>query len=214
MAKKRVRDKDQKINKVLRTSLKLLLTKGYNKITTNYIAEKAGVAIGTLYKYFPDGKSDILKGIFKMSIEERLEEFESDKIDKIDLNHIEDLRNSTIYKKTLLQNISEHRQYKTFIEAYETEILTNKKFYQEIREAYYAPSVYDVAVKKVLSDGGKALKFLKDQFFRISLIKEILIHRYVLFPDMFESDEEIADIIIEIFIALANYYLKKRGGSL
>jgi AcrR family transcriptional regulator len=211
MAKKRVRDKDQKINKILRTSLKLLITKGYNKITTNHIAEKAGVAIGTLYKYFPDGKSDILKGIFKMSIEERLEEFESDKIDKIDLNHIEDLRNSTMYKKTLLQNISEHRQYPTFIEAYETEILTNKKFYREIREAYYAPSVYDVAVKKVLSDGGKALKFLKDQFFRISLIKEILIHRYVLFPDMFESDEELADIIIEIFIALANFYLKKSG---
>ena len=41
----------------------LIETKGYEKVTIRDIAEAAGVSIGLIYKYFPEGKFDILKEI-------------------------------------------------------------------------------------------------------------------------------------------------------
>jgi DNA-binding transcriptional regulator YbjK len=41
----------------------LIGAKGSEKVTTRDIANSASVSIGLIYKYFPNGKFDILKGI-------------------------------------------------------------------------------------------------------------------------------------------------------
>ena len=46
------------VDAVLEAGTQLLLTIGYDKASTNKIAEKAGVSIGSLYEYFP-GKEAI-----------------------------------------------------------------------------------------------------------------------------------------------------------
>ncbi|MBO6655254.1 MAG: helix-turn-helix transcriptional regulator [Pseudomonadales bacterium] len=50
------------MNAVLEAGAQLLLTIGYDKASTNKIAEKAGVSIGSLYEYFP-GKEAIFAEI-------------------------------------------------------------------------------------------------------------------------------------------------------
>lgn len=50
------------VNAVLEAGAQLLLTIGYDKASTNKIAEKAGVSIGSLYEYFP-GKEAIFAEI-------------------------------------------------------------------------------------------------------------------------------------------------------
>jgi AcrR family transcriptional regulator len=47
------------VDAILEASLQILETEGEARLTTNHIAEKAGVSIGTLYQYFSD-RSDIL----------------------------------------------------------------------------------------------------------------------------------------------------------
>ena len=155
MAKKVVRDKEQKINKIILTSLKLIQSKGYDNVSTNHIAERAGVAIGTIYKYFPNGKTDILRAIYKKTLEQRIEELVPE---KIDLKNIEDLKTSKFYKDSLIQNISEHREYKSFIEAYETECLTNKNFYLELKDVYFEPSILNEAIRTVFEESNKKIK--------------------------------------------------------
>lgn len=50
------------VDAVLEAGAQLLLTIGYDKASTNKIAEKAGVSIGSLYEYFP-GKEAIFAEI-------------------------------------------------------------------------------------------------------------------------------------------------------
>jgi len=46
------------VDAILEASTQLLISKGYHAVTTNGIAEKAGVSIGSVYEYFP-GKEAI-----------------------------------------------------------------------------------------------------------------------------------------------------------
>jgi AcrR family transcriptional regulator len=39
---------------ILEATTQLLIEKGYNATTTNHIAERAGISIGSLYQYFPN----------------------------------------------------------------------------------------------------------------------------------------------------------------
>lgn len=50
------------IDAILGATFQLLEADGVDKLTTNHIAERAGVSIGTLYQYF-GGKQDILAAI-------------------------------------------------------------------------------------------------------------------------------------------------------
>ena len=64
----------QQRSKVLVTALldataRLLVTIGYTPITTNKVAEKAGVGIGSLYEYFPNKESLVAALIERNSLE-------------------------------------------------------------------------------------------------------------------------------------------------
>ena len=57
------------VDAVLQATTRILGSMGYDKITTNRVAEAAGVSIGSLYQYFPNKDS-----IFAALIERHLEE--------------------------------------------------------------------------------------------------------------------------------------------
>src|SRR4051794_7645834 len=38
---------------ILRATAHILVEQGYDRITTNHVAERAGVSIGSIYQYFP-----------------------------------------------------------------------------------------------------------------------------------------------------------------
>lgn len=49
-----------KLNRILETSKQLFSEKNYFNVTTNEIAKKAGVSIGTLYAYFSDKEAILI----------------------------------------------------------------------------------------------------------------------------------------------------------
>jgi len=69
MAPKFTRNKEKKINEILDSVLILSRTKGANNFSINDIPEIADVSIGTVYRYFPRGKEDILRQILLRNIE-------------------------------------------------------------------------------------------------------------------------------------------------
>lgn len=42
------------VDAILQATAQVLVRDGYQKATTNRIAERAGVSVGTLYQYFPN----------------------------------------------------------------------------------------------------------------------------------------------------------------
>ncbi len=208
MAKKRIRDKEQKINKIFQSSVKLIEKKGYANVSTNHIAKDANIAIGTLYKYFPDGKPDILQSLFQKIIEQKIEETP---LDNFQLKNIEDIRNNNFYRNLLFQALMDHRQMKFMIEAFESECLTNKKFYSNIKDRILSENqLIDLLIKTIFQDNIEKIERIKPGLMKLSQVKEVLIHRHVLFGDIFESDEEFVDILMEIVIVIFNYYMRKQ----
>src|SRR5436305_14701526 len=53
---------------ILQAAAHLLAARGWEASTTNHIAERAGVSIGSLYKYFPN-KSSILAEVARRRID-------------------------------------------------------------------------------------------------------------------------------------------------
>jgi AcrR family transcriptional regulator len=62
------RDKAAKIDAIIKATLALLETTGYEKVTIRDIAAAADVSVGLIYKYFPGGKADIVRDIFSIYI--------------------------------------------------------------------------------------------------------------------------------------------------
>ena len=56
-------DDKAKIISIQDATTMLIGAKGYEKVIIQDIANSASVSIGLVYKYFPNGKFDILKGI-------------------------------------------------------------------------------------------------------------------------------------------------------
>lgn len=54
----------QRVDLILDTAADLIAEVGYEAVTTNAIAERAGISIGSLYRYFPD-KDAILRALAK-----------------------------------------------------------------------------------------------------------------------------------------------------
>jgi AcrR family transcriptional regulator len=70
--KKFKRDKGAKIETIIHAMVDLIDEKGYDGFSVNAIPLKARLSIGTIYRYFPNGKEDILKEIMTRNIKSLL----------------------------------------------------------------------------------------------------------------------------------------------
>jgi AcrR family transcriptional regulator len=59
----------ERVDLILDTAADLIAEIGYEAVTTNAIAERAGISIGSLYRYFPD-KDAILRGLSVRHLEQ------------------------------------------------------------------------------------------------------------------------------------------------
>ena len=62
-SKKFRRDKKSKIDSIIQATVALIEEKGYSGFSVNEIPDRINLSIGTVYRYFPNGKSDILREI-------------------------------------------------------------------------------------------------------------------------------------------------------
>ena len=76
----RRRNKQAKIQRIAQATRQLLERDNLSKLTIRDIAKEADVSVGLIYKYFPEGKSGIIKEIGLTTIHNFIEILES--IDK------------------------------------------------------------------------------------------------------------------------------------
>jgi AcrR family transcriptional regulator len=72
-SKKFRRDKKSKIDSIIRATVALIEEKGYLGFSVNEIPELTNLSIGTVYRYFPNGKSDILREIITRNTQALME---------------------------------------------------------------------------------------------------------------------------------------------
>jgi AcrR family transcriptional regulator len=59
----------ERVDLILDTAAEFIAEVGYEAVTTNAIAERAGISVGSLYRYFPD-KEAILRGLTVRHLEQ------------------------------------------------------------------------------------------------------------------------------------------------
>ena len=125
----------QRVAKLLSTAEKLLISEGYNSLTTNKVAERADISIASLYQYFPN-KESLIYAINQKMLSDVLKDFERylemchsmhwrelfDLMDDeylIDKNHIKLVRelDHAIYTSQELQQ-TEAQHYQTVADYY------------------------------------------------------------------------------------------------
>lgn len=115
---------------VLKAAVKIFSEKGYSAATTSEIAKEAGVAEGTIFRYFKT-KKDILTGVLIEVIQVFGEEMITEKLLRL-IKENKDKSQREVLKliiKDRLELINEHREEISII-------LSEAKYHQDIKDAF------------------------------------------------------------------------------
>jgi len=104
---------------IRQAAISVIAREGFHSATTDRIARKAGIAVGTIYNYFKD-KEEILDYIFQVEYEKRAEFFKKlqeksiqplEKIRLILKMHFEELKENPDLVKVILEERKLSRRY-------------------------------------------------------------------------------------------------------
>jgi len=164
MAPKFTRNKEKKIDEILDAVLRLSRIKGANNFSINDIPEIANVSIGTVYRYFPRGKEDILRHILLRNIENIKKIHETDEI----ANSIEEYWEPIIRKMLEVSN-----EYDSISDVIIEAAPRDSEFFNELSSdlmGFYGnmaiqlkkyPNIIDVSVEKLTLRIGLCFRLLK-----------------------------------------------------
>lgn len=197
------RDRQGKINHIIKVFFDLVKEKGYKKVSTNLVAKEAGVSIGTIYRYFPEGKPAIIREQFN-EISENFIDY-SDVIKIITKNDIEAI--TRFIKKYL----TSHRDSHTLHEAFELAQIESREIFSmngDNLKNYIklfltkAKDSYPILSKIPVKDA--QLAFMAG----IDLIDHS-VHQHLFYAPIFASDEELIDYLVELFQMTLNRFIFK-----
>lgn len=139
---------------ILEAAVRIFSEKGYSAATTSEIAKEAGIAEGTIFRYFKT-KKDILNKVMVKLVEVLGERLITTRLTKIfEENKHKDEKE--IFKILLKDRLETAVKYFDMIKV----VLTEMQFHEDLREAF---------IKNVVTKGVEML----NQYFRDGAIKEV-----------------------------------------
>ena len=204
-SKKFIRDKDAKIKLIIDTFLKLVEQIEYSKVTTNRIAKEANLSIGTVYRYFKNGKDEIRDRAF----EQNVEEFDVDEESFIKILTERSMEHTQNFVR---QYLHAHQAGYSYQKAYDRVRAASMEIFRE----------YEDNMTKIVGlfiDRAVEVNFLSNNARDVAVqaivlaIKsvETYTHQYLFrSPDMFSSDEEFVKFVAGLFLYTLDFYLPKK----
>ncbi len=183
LEKKRSRNKQGKIDLIYNTFFDLVLKNGYHKTSTNHIAEAAQISIGTVYRYFPNGKSDIILKYFENSkdIVFNLKDFE-----KIKENNF-----VNVFERFIKSNLENQKKNPGYRIAFRQAIMSDKELLEKYKTKI--AEINTELVKKLRSSNEFLRATPESQLIRsfnfIFNFIEANIHHHLFVMKMFDDDE-------------------------
>ena len=201
-SKKFTRNKQEKIDLIYKTFFRLILKRGYHKTSTNHVANSANISIGTIYKYFPKGKEDIIRKYFDASMKDFF-----DKESLINLNN-ENIRE--FLNHFILELFKNHVENQGYYLAFRSAIQSDKKLHDSHKEK----------VLNFFKDTASELRKVNKNFKQITEEKliEILIFVYNLtnailnyhlsIMALFDTETKLVEFLSDLVIFSLNYKLE------
>lgn len=187
-----------KETKILEAVINISNEKGFSSTTTSEIAKKAGIAEGTIFRYFPT-KKDILHGVLLQAVKV------ADKLIFTTLNKIldneeqKDMR--TILKEILLDRLALVQKFFPMFRF----VLSEALFHNDIREALYSNLVRKLEHRiiefyKTMAEKGEVRSDIDPTIIVRSIVGSfaMFVGHQLLFKETFqlsEHEKEIDDMI-------------------
>lgn len=209
--KSRTRNKSAKIARIKETTRNLFEQKGYLDTTNHGIAKAAHVSVGLLYKYFPQGKLDILKAL----LEDEKTEFEEIQQNQLLLEHIKPENALDFLQNILKIVLTRHLNKKNYVRAMEVAQLSHPETFQRIRG--HAQEIITVVPVIQRFDELKLLKksLTRDLIIMNSNVIDHMIHHYVFFGSFtFQTDKEFLQYLLDLTIKVFEIKQEKIGYSM
>jgi AcrR family transcriptional regulator len=188
--KKFSRDKESKIRAIIDATIELINEKGPASFSVNEIPVRAGLSIGTVYRYFPRGKDDIIAEILRNNIAGFIKLVESSTKDATSIDEA--------WTKMIEVYVGLKREYLS-IDAFLVEAAPRgSELFNEL-----APVVMDFygALNRILSRFDSFGELTEEQIMiRLGLSFSMMrtaVRGQSVFP-MFESDEELLGYLLRV----------------
>lgn len=200
--KKFSRNKQEKINRIYDTFFKLILKQGYHKTSTNHVAKSAKISIGTIYKYFPKGKEDIIRKYF----EESMETF----LGSHDLKNINDENIRDFLNHFVLDLFKNHEKNKGYNLAFRSAIQSDKILLNAHKEKVFI--FFEDTAQKLRKTNKNFNQIPEDKLvetfiFIYNLINAILYH-HLSIMELFDRDDKLIEYLSNLVVFSLKYLLK------
>lgn len=201
-SKKFSRNKQEKINLIYDTFFNLILKQGYDKTSTNHVAKSAKVSIGTIYKYFPKGKEDIIRNYF----EESMETF----LDSQDLININDENIRDFLNHFVLELFKNHKENKGYNQAFISAIQSDKLLHNAHKEKIFIIFKDKAQQLRKTNENFKLIpeKKLIDVFIFLYNLVNAIIYHHLSVMELFDTDEKFVEFLSNLVAFSLKYYLK------
>lgn len=188
--KKFKRDKESKIEAIIESMMEIVREKGLYRASVRDIPEKADLSIGTVYRYFPKGKVDIVQEIMRRNIR---------RISDLDIPEGLDYTGFMSVWSYMINAAIEIRRSNLFVAELATPLLTaGHETYREFTTM--VSSFYHDLARRF-----KSVDQLKDYseaelFRRINMMLNIVdrvVNLHMKFP-LFEDDRKLAEYLLRV----------------
>lgn len=190
--KKFTRNKQEKIEKIYGTFFNLVLTQGFHGTSTNHVAKEANISIGTIYKYFPKGKEDILRKYFEESMEAIVDREEMKKTDTT---------NSMKFLKEFAEKIFDnHKKNRGYNMAFRSAIQSDKELH-DIHEEKINSSFKELV--HFIREDNPFFKTISEQqltkafIFLYNILNAVIYHHLCVMP-LFDTDQKLIDYLVRL----------------
>jgi len=194
--KKFSRNKQEKIDIIYKIFYRLLNDIGYDKITTNIIAEVSKISIGTIYRYFPDGKSSIIKGT--------LEHISNKIFDIEDFNNMNEDNLPEKIEYLIQKHLKIHRENYQYHLAVNQAILSNKTLFKD-----YSDNITEMIgiIAEEIQQTNVFFKnvprnYLIENLLLIFNSLEAFIHRHLFITPIFPTDDELIEFVKQVLLMI------------
>jgi AcrR family transcriptional regulator len=183
---RRRKTREENMEIIKRVTMDFLKERSYMEISINKIAEASGINIGQIYRYFPNGKPDILIAIGNDTAQEGTPD-----------PALPEHRDPRAYLSTLIRfYVETHRKNRAVLSSLQAVFLTHPEALETLVERF---GVRDATQKKAAAR-------------RIFHLLDTMIHRQVLETKVTPSDEELVDFLADVVLAYLGS-LRQRAGA-
>lgn len=183
-------DDEVKIIYIQDATRMLIGAKGYEKVTIQDIANSANISVGQIYKYFPDGKFDILQKIGHQYTDELLMIKQPEKIDFNDFPG---------YMRTIIKNLQQfYKDNSPMVKAMMMEALVDGEIVAEAKKMdfkdYKTAAEFFARFNEVKIGSKDPLELL--MYWGI-MVKGIIFLN-IIYPVPFTNEEALTDLMIDL----------------